>query len=205
MISLKDKEVISKLIKEAESKTHSELIPMIVQRSDDYPAAHFRCAIVVSFIFSLILYFSPLTIINPIYFLWIQLPGLLVGYYLANIDFIGRLFVTDSEKKTEVRQRAIEAFYDRNLHFTDRHNGVLLFISLFEKKIEIITDVSVREVIKKEEWNEIILAFKKIAKDSDYIEALKKTIPKATDILEIHFPHTGEKTKNEIRNELIIE
>ena len=63
MISLKDKEIISKLIKEAEVKTHSELIPMVVKRSDDYPAAHFRCAIVVSFIFSLGLYFSPFNLL----------------------------------------------------------------------------------------------------------------------------------------------
>jgi uncharacterized membrane protein len=111
-ISNKDRKLIKDLIAEAEQKSDSELVPMIVSRSDNYPAAHFRSAIIVSFLFSLGLYFSPLSIINPIYFLWIQLPGLLFGYYLANIPFITRLLITKEEIEFEVNQRAIEAFFN---------------------------------------------------------------------------------------------
>ena len=152
MISNKEKEEIRKLISEAEKKSHSELVPMIVGKSDNYPAAQFRAAIIVSFIFSLALYYSPLSIINPVYFLWIQVPGLLLGYYLGSIPSITRYLISKQEIEYEVTQRAIEAFFEHNLHTTEKHNGVLIFISLMERKIKIITDTGVKEKIEQNNY-----------------------------------------------------
>lgn len=204
-ISIKDRELIKELITEAEQKSDSEMVPMIVSRSDNYPAAHFRAAIIVSFLFSLGLYFSPLSIINPIYFLWIQLPGLILGYYLANIPTITRLLITKQEVEYEVTQRAIEAFFEHNLHTTDQHNGVLIFISILEKKIKIITDVGVRKKVDQKIWDEIIYSFTEKVKEGEFVEALKSTIAATSDILENYFPSTGKPKKNELKNDIIIE
>lgn len=204
-ISDKDKELINELITEAELKSDSEMVPMIVSRSDNYPAAHFRAAIIVSFLFSLGLYFSPLSIINPIYFLWIQLPGLLIGYYLANIPIITRLLITKEEIDFEVTQRAIEAFFEHNLHTTEQHNGVLIFISILEKKIKIITDVGVKKKVDQKIWDEIIFEFTERAHRGEFVEALKNTIAATSDILENYFPSNGKSKRNELKNDIIIE
>nr|BDT28398.1 TPM domain-containing protein [Bacteriovorax sp. HI3] len=205
MISAKDKEQIKKLITEAEKKSHSELVPMIVSTSDNYPAAHWRAAIIVSFLFSLGLYFSPLAIINPIYFLWIQVPGLFIGYWLGNIPAVTRLLITKEEIEFEVTQRAIEAFYEHNLHVTDKHNGVLIFISLLERKIKIITDVGVKEKVDQKIWDEITSEFIEKVKEGDFVLALKNTINAASDILENYFPKSEGAKKNELKNDIIIE
>lgn len=205
MISAKDKEQIKKLITEAEKKSHSELVPMIVSTSDNYPAAHWRAAIIVSFLFSLGLYFSPLAIINPIYFLWIQVPGLFIGYWLGNIPAVTRLLITKEEIEFEVTQRAIEAFYEHNLHVTDRHNGVLIFISLLERQIKIITDVGVKQKVDQKIWDEITQEFIEKVKEGDFVEALKNTISAASDILENYFPKSAGTAKNELKNDIIIE
>lgn len=204
-ISSKDREQIKALITEAENKSDSELVPMIVSRSDSYPAAHFRSAIIFSFLFSLILYFSPLSIINPIYFLWIQIPGLIIGYFMGNIRWITRLLITKHEIEYEVKQRAIEAFFEHNLHTTDKHNGVLIFISLLERKIKIITDVGVREKVDQKIWDEIIFSFTTNVRTGEFIEALKGTISATSDVLENYFPRNGAKKKNELGNDIIIE
>ena len=194
MITTKDRAIIKELIQAAEKKSDSEMVPMIVLRSDNYPAAHFRLAIIVSFLFSLGLYFSPLAIINPIYFLWIQIPGLILGYLLANISFFARLMITKQEIEFEVTQRAIEAFFEHNLHTTQEHNGVLIFISILERKIKIITDVGVRQKVEQKIWD-----------DNGFVEALKNTINSTSDILECYFPITGKSKKNELRDDIIIE
>ncbi len=205
MISKKDREQIKKLITEAETKSHSELVPMIVSTSDNYPAAHWRAAIIVSFLFSLGLYFSPLAIINPIYFLWIQIPGLFIGYWMGNIPALTRLLITKEEIEFEVTQRAIEAFYEHNLHVTDKHNGVLIFISLLERKIKIITDVGVKAKIDQKIWDEITHDFIEKVKTGDFVVALKDTITAASDILENYFPRNESSNKNELKNDIIIE
>lgn len=204
MISQKDQIDISKIIDLAEERTRAELIPMVVTKSDAYPAAHFRCAVLMSFIFSIILYLSPLDILNPIYFIWIQIPGFIAGYFLANIDFIARVFVTNKEMEEEVYQRALEAFFEHNLHSTDEHIGVLLFVSRFERKVKIIGDRGIKEKINDEKWQTIIEVFKKEARSTSYIEALKTSIPRVADVLALNFPPTSDN-KNEIRNHLIIE
>lgn len=206
MISNAEKAEIKELIAQSEQKTHSELVPMIVSTSDNYPAAHFRAAIIVSFLFSLALYFSPLSIINPIYFLWIQIPGLFLGYCLGHLHFIQRLLITEVEVEHEVRQRAYEAFYEHNLHMTERHNGVLIFISLMERKIKIVTDSAVKQKIDQKIWDEIIFAFTDKVRKESLVEALKSSIEAASHVLETYFPNDPKIKKNdELKNDLIIE
>lgn len=205
MISEKDQKHIRDLIAQAEKKSHSEVVPMIVEASDNYPAAHFRMALIVSFLFSLGLYFSPLAIINPIYFLWIQIPGLLIGYYMGHLSFIQRLLVTKQEMEHETRQRAYEAFFQHGIHLTEKNNGVLIFISLLERKIRIVTDIGVKEKIDQKVWDEIIVDFSDNVHKSDLALALKQTIEACANVLEYYFPHQGGFKKNELKNDLIIE
>ncbi len=205
LVSKKDRLLIKSLINEAEKKTKSEIVPMIVHHSDIYPAAHFRAAIIVSFIFSLLLYYSPLTIINPIYFLWIQLPGLYVGYLLGHVPAIKRLLVTKDEIDREVEQKAYEAFFHHNLHITTHHNGVLILISVMERKIKIITDVGINQKVEQKVWNEIVYAFTEKVKHENFIDGLKDTIAAVSNVLEIYFPADGVKENNELKNDLIVE
>ncbi|MBC7427043.1 MAG: TPM domain-containing protein [Bacteriovorax sp.] len=204
-ISNRDRDQIKQLITEAEEKSNSELIPMIVGHSDLYPAAQFRAAIIVSFIFSVGLYLSPLSIINPIWFLWIQIPGLLLGYTLGCLPTFTRYLITKREVEYEVTQRAIEAFFDHNLHTTEKHNGVLIFISIMERKIKIITDVGVKAKVDQKVWDEIVGDFTSGVRNGEFVEALKNTIIAAASVLENYFPADGKPRKNEIKNELIIE
>jgi len=213
MISISEKEQaeISELIFNAEKKSKSELVPMVVQFSDNYPAAHFRAALIVSFIFSLILYYSPLSIINPIYFLWIQLPGLVVGYYLGTFPLFKRLLTSKKEHDSEVAQRAMQAFYEHGLHMTKNHNGVLIFISLMERQIQILTDHGVKSKIDQKIWDEIVSHFGENVKAHNLAFALKETIEATSHVLENYFPkeenHTHEKINDEgeLKNQLIIE
>ncbi|NOT80564.1 MAG: hypothetical protein HOP07_16370 [Bacteriovoracaceae bacterium] len=205
MISKHELEQINELLLDAEKKSHSELVPMVVERSDDYPAAHFRSAIIVSFIFSLALYFSPLTIINPIYFLWIQVPGLFLGYLLGNVSWVTKLLTTKREIEIEVYQRAIEAFFEHNLHMTKRHNGVLIFVSLLEHKIQIITDSGVKAKIDQKIWDEIVNDFGQKVSKSTLSEALKEAISSAAIVLEKYFPLDGKEKSNELKNDIILD
>lgn len=205
IINNKDRHLIKNLIKEAESKTQSEIVPMIVHHSDIYPAAHFRAAIIVSFLFSLGLYFSPLTIINPIYFLWIQIPGLFLGYFLGQFPTVTRLLITKQEIEQEVTQKAFEAFFHHNLHLTKNHTGVLILVSLMERKIKIITDNGIAKKVDQKIWDQIVFQFAEKIKEGQVAEGLKNCIEATSTVLQTYFPATAEKTSNELKDDLIIE
>jgi len=113
-----------------EKKSHLNLV--IVDKSDAYPAAHFRLAILVSLTTSMGLYFFPWSFSDPIWYLYAQIPALLVGYFLASKKGFKRFFSTSSELHEESYQKAIEYYYEHNL------KSDLLFISLLEKKVHLI-------------------------------------------------------------------
>ncbi len=204
-ITKKDRLLIKTLISEAEKKTRAEVVPMIIHHSDNYPAAHFRAAIIVSFIFSLALYYSPLSVINPIYYLWIQIPGLFFGYWLGHIPIFKSLLITKDEIEHEVTQRAYVAFFDHNLHLTENHNGVLILISLMEKKIKIITDKGISSKVDSKIWNEILANFSNSAKNGNIIKGLTEVITSVTTVLENYFPNEDQSQNNELANDLIVE
>lgn len=205
IISNKEKLLIKKLVNEAESKTQSEIVPMIVHHSDTYPAAHFRAAIIVSFLFSLGLYFSPLTIINPIYFLWIQIPGLFLGYFLGQFPAVTRLLITNNEIHQEVTQKGYEAFFNHNLHLTQHHTGVLILVSMMERKIKIITDNGIAKKVDQKIWDEIVFQFAEKIKEGHFVEGLKQCIEAVSNVLQTYFPATNDKRSNELKDDLIME
>lgn len=205
LISEKDKLDIKNLIKAVENKTQSEIVPMIVDASDNYPAAHFRAAIIVSFLFSLGLYFSPLSIINPIYFLWIQIPGLFLGYLLAKTPGVKKRLITRAEIEEEVSQKGYEAFFQNNLHVTKGHNGILILVSLMEQKIKIIADQGISKKVEQVTWDKMIFEFSEHIKNGYFVLGLKNCIETAGKVLEKVAPLTSEKTENELENELILE
>ena len=208
-ISKKDRELIKTLIGEAEKKTSGEMVPMIIHHSDVYPAAHFRAAIIVSFLFSLALYFSPLSIINPIYFLWIQIPGLFAGYWLGHIPVVKKFLITESEIEHEVTQRAHQAFFHHHLHLTKNHNGVLIFVSMMEKKIKIICDIAIAKKIEQKIWDEILCQFSVVAQTGDITKGMIEAIDAVANVLQNYFPKIeadiAEINSNELANDLIIE
>jgi putative membrane protein len=203
-ISATERTAIKNLISEKEATSACEIVPMIVEASAAYPAAHFRLAIVVSFIFSLVLYYSPLTLLNPIYFLWIQVPGLIAGYLLGNIPSLKRMFISRHEMNLKVSQHAYESFMHHNLHMTKNHNGLLIFISRFERKIKIIADNGIKSKIDNHTWDNVVANFIKIIKNENIVVALKATIQSTGEILGKNFPATEART-NELENDLILE
>jgi putative membrane protein len=111
-----DKEKIKLAIKEVELKTSGEIVPVILSQSDFYPAAHFRLALIIGIFSSLICYYT-YDFDDPILLIWSQVLGLIVGYLLAYLPFLKRIFTTQKEINEEVYQRSLEIFYENMYPF----------------------------------------------------------------------------------------
>jgi putative membrane protein len=199
------KQQIKELVTEIETKTECEIVPMIIKSSNRYIQANFLSAIIFSILLSIGLYLSPLNFINPVYYIWIQIIGLVIGFMLGEFPLIKRIFIAKRDIKYEVDLRASEAFLHYNLHLTEKHNGVLVFISLFERKIKIICDKTVKDQIDQKIWNEIIDEFIDESKHHTIKEALVVTLTHIGSLLENKFPNKDANQKNELSDELILE
>ena len=111
-----------------------------------------------------------------------------------------RLHLEDTCKSDPVK-RAIEVFEKLGMHETKLRNGVLFYLSIKDKKIAVIGDKGINDIVQTNFWddikNEIINHFK----NNQFTDGLCKGIEKAGEKLKIHFPFDSNDT-NELSNDI---
>jgi putative membrane protein len=200
-LSIEEKAFIKKSIKEAEETTSGEIVPVILSKSDFYPAAHFRFALIMSILFSFICYYT-IDFDDPITLLWVQIPGMITGYLLAYIPFVKRLFSTKSELKEEVYQRALEVFHNHRVSMTKDRTGIMIYISLLEKKVEVLADCGINEKVDKDYWDKLVATLLIQISEKKLVKGLGNAITECGKSLEESFPIQSDDT-NEISDDLI--
>lgn len=202
-ITEEDKKLISEAIKKAEGHTSGEILPVILKQSDFYPAAHFRLALVMGVLASIILYYN-YDFDDPIALIWVQFPGMILGYAMAFIPFFKRLFTTNSEMNEEVHQRAIEVYFENKVSMTRDRTGIMIFVSLLEHKVEVLADCGINEKVEKEYWNELVANLGSQIGTGKKIEGMISAIESCGNSLTKSFPIKSDDT-NEISDHLITE
>ncbi len=111
-----------------------------------------------------------------------------------------RLHVEDTCKINPV-ERAIEIFEKLEMHKTELRNGVLFYLATKDKKIAVIGDKGINDIVTENFWddvkNEIINQFK----NNQFTEGICKGIEKAGEKLKMHFPFQTDDT-NELSNDI---
>jgi putative membrane protein len=102
----------------------------------------------------------------------------------------------------EVREAAITAFFSEKLYKTKDENGILLFISVFERKVWILADSGINAKIDQERWLGLVELMTKGIKEDRQSEAICEAIRQVGDILKEHFPIQPDDN-NELRNLII--
>jgi len=202
-LSASDKEAIKAAVREVESKTSGEIVPMVVPMSYSYSAAAMRAGLVLGGIMALVIAF--LTGRND---MW-SLSGLFIALYLivsalaVRVHPLLRLFIMEGEMQEEVEEGALGAFYRNELYKTRDKTGVLIYISVFERKVWVLADSGINEKVDTGCWQEIVNIITKGIKVNKQGESICQAVRKCGDILYEHFPQKSDDS-NELKN-LIVE
>lgn len=200
-ISNENRALIKKAIVEAELKTSGEIVPVILSKSDFYPAAHFRLALFFAF-FLAVLTYNFYDFDDSVVLIWVQIPGMILGYLLAYIPFLKRLATTDAEMKEEVFQRALEVFHQSNVSKTKDRTGIMIYVSLLERRVEVMADNGIASVVKENYWDEIVSDLISQIKTGKIIDGMAAAVTHCGAELIANFPIATDD-KNEITDELI--
>jgi putative membrane protein len=197
-----DKERIRQAVKDAESRTSGEIATMVVDHSDRYHEAEVLGGILVAGLAALIIAVGVQHVT-----IWTHIPLVCILYIPARLLFIRvpRLklpFINKLRMMHAVRERAVRAFYEKKLYKTRDENGVLIFISILERKVWILGDRGVDRQIPHATWqshaNEISVGIR----EGRACAALCTVIGKCGQVLAEHFPRKEDDT-NELPDDLI--
>lgn len=151
---------INQLNDEMTKKYNLPINFVMMNRSDHYPAAYFRSSLFILALTYLIFYFIPFDIQDPIWLIGLSIPAVVVGQLLPLFDRYKKVFISRTEMKEECYQQALEQSYQ--LGVLNESNSIFLFVSLFEKRIELFIPDSLKE---KNRIKEVKGPFKKLVKD----------------------------------------
>jgi len=193
---------IEELVQKFEDKTGAELKICIFKISDTYPAATFRFAIFFTFFLSclstLIFSFS-----HPIYCLVLQLPIFLISCAFGRLTLFKKFFLAKREIKREVREKALEIFDQEGVRKTTDHVGILVFISIIERKIELVTDQTIFSKLGQESLDHLVANLGQHLKSKKYAQGIEDIVRVMEEKLLHFFPNKlQDKVQNEVPNQI---
>ena len=208
-ISKSDQKCIEKTVTEVELKTSGEVVCMIVPSSYTYPMADVIAGAALAFPLALILaHFLGA-------WMWIGTQNMYLFVGLFAVIFIltrliatrvpsfKRLFVSKREIDEEVEEAAITSFFRHGLYRTRDANGVLLFLSVFERKIWLLADKGIHEKVPANQWDDLVASITGGIQKGQGADSICAAIREIGDLLSTHFPIKSDDT-NELKN-LIVE
>ncbi|HKQ99171.1 MAG TPA: hypothetical protein VJT09_00780, partial [Pyrinomonadaceae bacterium] len=141
-------------VREIEAQTDAEIVIAVRARSGNYRHADYLCGALLAFLGLLFLLFSPFDFRH--YFVAIDVVLLFaLGSYLCSRSSALRRLLSSKEYRAEaVRTGAAAMFYEAGIANTDAEMGVLIYLSLLERRLEMIADRGVLKAMPPLEWNE---------------------------------------------------
>lgn len=203
-------------IKEAEQCTSGEIVPVIAITSGRYDRAEDILGLLAGSLLLSIVWgiFQGVNALpaewGPDYQLRINLP-LTIGLFL--FGFAGgalaatlhpplcKIFIRKREINEEVHRRAAEAFYRFGIANTIGKTGVLIYISLFERRVVVLGDSVVAEKVSQDEWKNICADISEGIKSGKAFSGIKKAIIDCGSLLKNHLP-APESDLNQLKDEI---
>lgn len=101
------------------------------------------------------------------------------------------------------RQRALEMFSNLRVWDTAENSGVLIYVSVADREVHIVTDRGIAERVEQAEWDAIARTMQKKYQQGDFLQGSLQGIERITILLTLHFP-PGPNNPNELPNRPII-
>lgn len=127
------------------------------------------------------------------------------GIRLAELKTSGEIRVhIDKKCDSDPFEKAITIFNKLKMYQTQDRNGVLIYISFSDRKLAIIGDEGINNVVPSDFWestkNELIFRFKR----NEFAQGIIDAVNEAGKQLQNYFPLKSDD-KNELSNEITME
>ncbi|MGE0452167.1 MAG: hypothetical protein AB7O37_06780 [Vicinamibacteria bacterium] len=146
------KDAARSAVAEVEARTCAELVVTLRRESGRYREADYLCGFLVSLLALLALLFLPQE-----FPLWTFVPDLALSFALAalassRLPRIRRLLTPRGVLLDNARLAARAAFHEGGLSRLQGRNAILVYVALFERRVEVVADVGIRVESLGPEW-----------------------------------------------------
>ncbi|HJQ18039.1 MAG TPA: hypothetical protein VJR87_09280 [Allosphingosinicella sp.] len=215
-----DRALVAAAVTEAETRSDGEIVTILAPLSDSYHDVGLHYAVLAMLLVPVAWGLLPQSWVdwglgltfgwNPVLsrgtvmtLLFVKLAGafLVVRYALAWMPL--RLALTPGATKARrVRRRAVQYFRISAERRTIGRTGVLLYLSLGERRAEIVADAAIDAKVAPETWGEAMAVLIEAVQAGRPGEGMAKAVQRIGAVLALHFPKSAVDT-NELPDKLI--
>lgn len=116
----------------------------------------------------------------------------------------GTLHISGLLKNKSTRERAIEVFSNLHIWDTEANNGVLIYLLLADRDVEIVADRGIHGKVGTEGWETICKGMEKLFREGKFEEGVLHGINEINTILIKEYPATGKENPNELPDKPVV-
>jgi uncharacterized membrane protein len=104
----------------------------------------------------------------------------------------------------DTKMRAQQLFAELGVWDTEYNSGVLLYLNLCDRKVEIVFDRGLKQATKQEVWEEISLNIVECLKSKLFRQGVILGVEKIGNLLDVYYGNKFADYENELKNTPII-
>jgi putative membrane protein len=201
-----DVDLVVEAIREAESSTSGEIVPMIVRRSSTVGHVPVLLAtLLVAAFFALGGPAWQADLLGPHWAWFLADLGavLLLTALGARQPWLQRWLTPRADQVQQVEARAMLEFYQSNLQRTTGATGVLIFVSLLERQAVVLADKAVNDRVPTDTWTQVCERLVTGLKAGRLGPSVAEAVQACGSLMTPLFP-IGADDVNELKNQLIV-
>jgi putative membrane protein len=205
-------EQIKQTVQQAERSTKGEIVPMIVSAAALYREAGYRTGLILALLTLAVLLTLEMVWLPWGWYAgnagWLMLAVVVaygIGQWLGTIPNIIRLVTSRERMAYKVKLRAEQAFYQHGLHNTKDRTGILILISLLERRVHVLADKGINERVPPGTWDSLVSGILDGIRTGNATDAICDAITKCGELLSRVSPAGPGDNPDELPDRLIQE
>lgn len=211
LLTPEDRKRIARRIAELEARTDAEVVCAVATESGRYDRAESFCGLLVGLLavisgnkVAAMSGWDAQDTVSVGMQVVLLVGGFLAGSLLASYwHGLRRLFVSDAEMQAEVHGKVHQVFSQQGIGGTRHRGGLLIYLSLFEHRLELRCDDAVMQRITQQDLDGIRDAVLAPVREHRLVEGLLSGLDRAGEILSEAMPATEAATE-ELSNQMIV-
>ncbi len=196
-----EKQKIAEAIEAAERKSTGELVTVIARAADSYLYIPLLWPALIALVLpGVLLMIVPDLAATEVYVAQVALFVLLELILLVPAARIA--VIPKSVKHRHASRLAHEQFVEQGLHLTRGRTGVLIFVSVAERYVEIVADSGINAKVPPGSWDKMVTDFVAQVRARHVADGFLAVVKSTGDLLAEHFPRPDEYV-DELPNHMI--
>ncbi len=193
-LTQEEQQKIIECVKGVERSTSGEIVPVIASESYHYPSA-------VAFGSLLLGVAASVAVCMALGSedMWMFLAIFLGAYCVFQVvlryaSTLKKPFVSRRQMAEEVDEAAITNFYLNGLHQTRDQTGIIIYVSVYERMVQVLADKGINDKVDPKVWDEVVQLVTKGIRTGAPADGICKAVAKCGELITENFPIKPDDT-----------